>query len=469
MLPWHTQPSTPRRNTPAAIIRAGANPLRSAATTRARARRPWPRPHRPGPRGLRRLGRAHGATAPAPGRPATPRPATARAQSTRAPGGPVPETFLGLSFESADLHLLARSAQRGNLAALLRSIAPTGVLRIGGTTVDTATAWTTDGARRPAWAAATVTSQDLAALGRLTAATGWDVLLTLNLGHYDPRAAAAETAAAQAALGPHLLGVEIGNEPERFVEHGVRSTGWDSRRYRHQVDEYRRALPGGVALAGPDAVSLQGSLGWVDREAAWQHPSLLTAHYYPLGRCGAYVPTINALLSPTVRQAETQTLQLADRVQRVTRTPLRIDESNNVACGGQPGVSDRFAAALWATDYLGRAMASQVTGINLHGLLSNPDGYAPIAFRSAAARAAGQLSVNPEFYALLLTSHLLGDRPVPAAARPRLPPPACACSAAPTAAWTCSRSTRARPHRCCGCPCRRPSTTRASGACARPR
>ena len=157
-------------------------------------------------------------------------------------------------------------------------------------------------------------------------------------------------------------------------------------------------------------MSLAGSLGWVQREAVWQHPALLTAHYYPLGRCGSYVPTLPALLSPGVRQAESGMLALADRVQRTTGLPLRVDEANNVACGGQPGVSDTFGAALWALDFLGRAMASQVQGINLHGLPTDPGGYAPLVFTSAGARLAGRLSANPEFYALLLAEQIVGDR-----------------------------------------------------------
>ena len=103
-------------------------------------------------------------------------------------------------------------------------------------------------------------------------------------------------------------------------------------------------------------------------------------------------------------------LTLADGVSRRTGIPLRLDETNNVACGGQPGVSDTFASALWATDYLARAMASDVRGVNLHGLPTNPSGYAPLAFASAAAAADGTLSARPEFYALLLAAHLIGDR-----------------------------------------------------------
>ena len=182
------------------------------------------------------------------------------APGLRDPGPPVGRQFLGLSFEAADLGLLARATERGNLVALLRSLGP-GVLRLGGSSADAFAAWAPAPAARPAWATATVTPADLASLARLATATGWGVLLTVNLGHYDPAAAAAEVSAARAALGARLLAVEIGNEPEHFVGHGLRDATWTSRAYRVEVDAYRaaiaRAAPG-VALAGPDAVSLAG-------------------------------------------------------------------------------------------------------------------------------------------------------------------------------------------------------------------
>ena len=321
----------------------------------------------------------------------------------------------------SDLDLVARASEHGNLVALLRSLGR-GVLRLGGSSADDDTQWTPAGAPRAAWARATVTPSDLVAVGRLAAATGWDVLLTVNLGHYDPSAAADEVAVARAALGLRLLGVEIGNEPEHFVLHRLRrARAWNSRVYRTQVNAYRQAIERaspGVSIAGPDAVSLAGSLGWVLHEAAWEHPALLTAHYYPLGHCGAYVPTISALLGAGVRQGESGMLALAEHVQAQTRIPLRLDETNNVACGGLPGVSDTFASALWASDFIGRAMASQVQGMNFHGLLTDPEGYGPLVFTSSLARRSGRLSANPEFYALLLTRSLIGDR----ALRGRLAP-----------------------------------------------
>src|ERR1700689_1189500 len=51
------------------------------------------------------------------------------------PGRPVPERFLGLSFEAAALGQLSQYSERGDLVRLLRSLGP-GMLRFGGITAD---------------------------------------------------------------------------------------------------------------------------------------------------------------------------------------------------------------------------------------------------------------------------------------------------------------------------------------------
>jgi hypothetical protein len=91
-----------------------------------------------------------------------------------------------------------------------------------------------------------------------------------------------------------------------------------------------------------------------------------------------------------------------------------VDETNNVSCRGEPGVSNVFASSLWAVDYVARAMASGLAGLNFHDLISEPQAYSPLAAEGASQLAAGALQANPEWYALLLARHLLGDRPVSA-------------------------------------------------------
>jgi hypothetical protein len=81
-------------------------------------------------------------------------------------------------------------------------------------------------------------------------------------------------------------------------------------------------------------------------------------------------------------------------------------------------VSNTFSAALWAVDFLTRAMTVGLAGINFHGHLANPGGYAPLAALTPAALQAGQLTAQPEWYAMLLAKRLLGDRPLAASSRP---------------------------------------------------
>jgi hypothetical protein len=70
---------------------------------------------------------------------------------------------------------------------------------------------------------------------------------------------------------------------------------------------------------------------------------------------------------------------------------------------------------LWAVDYLARAMASGVVGVNLHDLIGEPATYSPLVALDPQELASGALHANPEWYALLLARSLLGDEPVHAA------------------------------------------------------
>lgn len=337
---------------------------------------------------------------------------------TASPAPPVPKDFLGLSFETSDLPRIARYADRGDLATLLRTLG-TQVMRLGGGSADTRAAWSPDGIALPHWADTVISPRSLAGIGRLARETGWRVLLTLPLGHPDARAAAHEAAAARRMLGDRLAGVEIGNEPDAYASQGLRARPWSFSTYRREIARYRRALARaapGVPLAGPDASSGQAPLAWVRAEARWEHPGLLTAHYYPSTRCG-HVPRLRDLLSRDTRRAEAGMLARLAAISHRHGIPLRLGETNNISCKGQPGVSDAFASALWAVDYAVRAMRAGVAGMNVHDLLALPRSYAPLVGYTRKALARGGLRAKPEWYALLLVHLLIGDRPVHADVR----------------------------------------------------
>jgi hypothetical protein len=330
------------------------------------------------------------------------------------PGSVVPQNFLGLSFEVAALPQLASYAGKGDLVTLLRSLGD-GVLRFGGVTADHDIAWTDPLTPEPAWATGTIEAGDLDELGILTRNTRWHVLLTLGMGHFEPQAAAREAAAAQSALGDSLEALELGNEPNAYATHGLRTLPWTFVQYEEQVSTYRsaiEALAPGIALAGPDTAGPSAFESWGLGEAIDQRPALLTGHFYPLTCSEQPPPSIAHLLSPSIRLREEVALLRYLYVAEHSEIPFRLDETGSVSCGGTAGVSDTFAAALWAVSYIAKAMSLGATGINFHGSLANCQGYAPLCAPSAQAAAAGELRAQPEWYALLLARELVGERPL---------------------------------------------------------
>ncbi|HWX88382.1 MAG TPA: glycosyl hydrolase family 79 C-terminal domain-containing protein [Solirubrobacteraceae bacterium] len=329
-----------------------------------------------------------------------------------APGRPVPPRFLGLSFEMAALSQLAGDAHRGDLVRLLRSLGP-GVLRFGGITADENVAWTDANTPRPAWATSTIGGPQLRALGELARRSGWQILLTVGMAHYEPQAAAREVAAAHRAFGPYLAAVEIGNEPNAYGSHGFRELPWIAQGYEEEVSNYRdaiNALTPGIPIAGPDVSGSGAFSEWGGEEALAQTPALLTGHHYPLGCTQA--PSIEALLSAATRGNAARSLTTYLTVASSSGIPLRIDEANSVSCGGVAGISNTFASALWATGYITQAMAAGVIGINLQGNPTNCLGYTPLCAPTVTALAQGTLRAQPEWYALLLSRSLIGDRPL---------------------------------------------------------
>jgi hypothetical protein len=308
---------------------------------------------------------------------------------------------------------IAHFASRGDFVDMLRSLGP-GVLRFGGASADTRVAWTEAAQRMPPWASAALGAGDLRDLRRLASSVRWHVLLTIGLAHYDPSAAAREVRAAKAALGGWLAGIEIGNEPDAYARHGVRPQQWTFSRYETEVAAYRRAidrLSPGIPLLGPDSSGLETFEHWGPRAAVAERFAVLTGHHYPLSCHERPAPTVARLLDPAIRRLEARSLGDYASVSRRSGIRFRLDEANTVSCGGRNGVSNTFAAALWAVDFVARAMASGIAGINLQGNPANCRGYSPVCAATTRRLAAGALGAQPEWYALLLTRALAGDRP----------------------------------------------------------
>jgi hypothetical protein len=335
----------------------------------------------------------------------------------RASSPPIPKDFLGVSFEAASLVEPWLDPSASNLAALLAALGP-GVLRIGGTTLDRDTFWAPTGTALPDWASIRIGPADLQRLANLSRASGWRVILGLNLRSDDPAAAAAEAGVAASILGPQLVGFEIGNEPEAYVKYGWRPSTWGLSSYLGEVIDYRDAIAAtapGVPLIGPASNSADFVSAF---SAVAGGPGVpLTAHSYSLTACGGTPPTTAMLLGGGVAYTTTSHVRAVVAAGTDFGRPVRIAETNSIACGGDSITSNTHAGGVWAADDLLRVAQLGAVGVNLHGGVPGVCGdtdhnvpwYAPVCAPTADSLAAGVLAPQPEWYAMRLLRPVMGS------------------------------------------------------------
>ena len=281
--------------------------------------------------------------------------------------GAIPNDFMGLGYEISSIATPGLlSASNRLYVELVRQLGTRGVIRIGGNTSDYS-AFAVHAAAVSAPKRTVINEAGLQDLAGFLDATGWSLIWGLNLGNSNVGDTVTEARAVARAVGDRLLAFEIGNEPDLYVHEGHRPRY----SYEEYLAEYRRyksavraALPN-VGFAGPDAA---GATDWVERFAtdAGHDLRLLTHHYYREGQNSSN--TADKLLRPDPKLAA-----MLDRMRTASKSadvPYRICETNSFSGGGRPGVSDTFAAALWALDYLcvlawhGAEGVNMETGIN---------------------------------------------------------------------------------------------------------
>jgi hypothetical protein len=353
---------------------------------------------------------------------------------TSQPGSELAPGAVGLSVEARELGSGRLSAVHPSLVRLMRLLGPS-VLRIGGNSVDLSW-WTSTAESPPTWALDTITPADLRALRGLLTATGWQVLLGVDLGHFEPARAAEEVRSANQILGRSLAGIEIGNEPDSFSRQrvGLRPPTYGIQEYLREAEAYRRAVAATVpnlALYGPATSTAPSGIRWLSQVGAGAHVfNELTQHYYPIKDCPQAVqvsppPTAAELLSPAVRAEEGQVLKILARAAAGAGRAARIGETNSVTCNGSHLASPAFAGALWSLDWALRAASDGVTGVNFHGTLGICSSFtdSPICASSREAAMVGDVTAQPEYYGLLAAAQLEGGRFVPTSVSGRAPLP----------------------------------------------
>jgi hypothetical protein len=369
-------------------------------------------------------------------------------------GPAIPPNFVGLSYETQQLSQPDFfSPDNTGLIAQFRELAPAGVLRLGGNTSDVG--WwkptpasqkpplpanvvlqVPPGERSPEDLAYAVTPEAVRNLRGFLDATGWTCLYGINLGTNTPALAAEQAVFAAQALGPKLEYFQLGNEPDHFYRRFRDKAKWNANAYlddwlaaanaiRARVPEARFGMPDiadDPSWFAPIAERL-AALADAPRIAAVTH------HYYFSGPPSNPKANTDDLLKPDPRVQHDA--ELARAAAAKLHTVCRLTEGNTCFRGGKPGVSDVFAASLWAADYLLNLASLGYAGINLHGgegkmvadslggslpgeaLMADPKAPHPRPFYTPIADIDGKFIAEPVSFGMRFAQQFAGGTIIP--------------------------------------------------------
>lgn len=189
----------------------------------------------------------------------------------------------------------------------------------------------------------------------------------------------------QAILGDYLLGLQAGNEPDYYESHGHRRQGYSVYDYFGEFGTLVQAIQNnpnilkknmliGPSLAtGPWFPEQLWDTGYL--QAYSQYLVAITVEHYPSNNCfaqfgiGSPVDPQSSFPSFLNHDAGRNLIKPYLNTSNIAREmgkPFIMFETNTATCGGLPGISDSFGAALWALDYGFTMAAANFSGALLH-------------------------------------------------------------------------------------------------------
>lgn len=329
----------------------------------------------------------------------------------------VPQDFIGLSYESAQLANPAFfAAGNKTLIDLFRELSRDGVLRLGGGTSDFTVFTTKEPTSPPPFDAVgpdtsknvksdtPITPKALRNLRAFLDVANWRCLYGLNLARGPIPEMVEEATYVQRILGPRLIAFQLGNEPDAW-RNRYRPATWS------YADYWKEWFPAHAAIvkqlpqakfAGPDVSNkIPYVTGFAEdiQKSHLHDVILLTSHYYAMGPAGKEGMTIDGLLSPNPKLDHD--LKMAMASAHSAGIPYRMTEGNSCWNGGEPGVSDTLASALWVADVMLNFASLGCSGMNLHG--GGNGYYTPIAGSLEAG-----FERRPEFFGMEMAKQFIG-------------------------------------------------------------
>jgi hypothetical protein len=295
--------------------------------------------------------------------------------------GTIPSGYLGLSFEIRGIESYTGTdpnAINPVFEQLIRNLTPgqRPVLRIGGDSTDE-TWYAYRKGPHPVGVRFTLPSSWFTTVKALAQGVDGRLILGVNFEQNSAAVASSEARAFESKIGSQYIeALALGNEPELYaglawfsidgVKHYGRTASWDFDQYLSNYNQILRSMPK-TEVAGPD----EGGPAWIPELGTYlasePRVKILTIHRYPLKDC---VPSEHATVAQLL--SESSTRGYAAGLAGVVRTAqkhgvtFRLDEMNSVSCGGEKGVSNSFAASLWALDAMFELAHVGVAGVNVH-------------------------------------------------------------------------------------------------------
>jgi hypothetical protein len=314
--------------------------------------------------------------------------------------GTIAADFTGFSSEKTHIMNGSLTSSNTNLIALYKLLgSPT--LRLGANEVELCT-WVGTGTApsqpngRPFNYKVTTGGVDL--LCGFLATTRSKAIYGVSFQLDDVTASSAEAAYVMSQCPSSIVGIEIGNEPDKFGSWALQTADYE--RFADSILATPGALLVGPGCTTKSAVSF--SAPFADTMAAkyGSRFTLLAQHSYVAVSSSSECSLANLQITTTKLTDIFDTIQAA-----ATKNNLpawRMDENNTCSGHGQQGLSDTLISALWAIDYMFEVAKRGGSGVNFESDENGMDGTVPFYYEPIKEDGGVVVQVQPEYYGMLL-------------------------------------------------------------------
>lgn len=296
----------------------------------------------------------------------------------------------------------------------MRDLGP-GILRLGGNSQDNS-CWNPQQAPHPEACKASLNAADLKLFSTAAEASGWRLILGINLKQNSPSWALQEVTQgfAREIKPQQIFGLEIGNEPDLFSRTPLCPKTYSPEDHVKDFLAYFHAFAANpvarrYAVVGPATCCSwrnAADLGQFIDGVGPKNLRLITVHNYSKTTCGGRTVTIAELLAPSLMDRFNQQARPLVTAAESRGVPIAMAETNSASCGGMPGVSNAFASAVWGLDYMFSLAQDGFSSVNFH-MSYRPGGgssYNPIDTYSGSGKNYDNVA-EPLYYAMYLFAH----------------------------------------------------------------